>query len=256
MCWTLRNRRRRMNFKAIKWDESGYAEYVGYLKSLADEKYREFNNKITPDSGSAIMGVRVPELRRIAKEIAMGDGRGFLDYVTYSLKDSMTQEEIIIAGLTVGAMRLPFGELCQRIRTYASMVNNWACCDVPVSSFKGIKNFIEEYKIEIYRFLKSENPWEQRVGIIILLDYYLSDEDSAAYALSQVNSVKSGEYYVNMAQAWLIATAFAKRRDLTKSWLENEFDLGESVLKMTVRKLRDSYRVSSEDKDWAAGLLK
>ena len=93
------------------------------------------------------------------------------------------------------------------------------------------------------------------MGIIILLDHYLSDENSAAYALNQVNSVKSSEYYVNMAQAWLIATAFAKHRDLTKSWLEDEFDLGESVLKKTVRKLRDSYRVSDGDKTWAAGLL-
>ena len=243
-----------MKLDEINWDKAGYSEFVNYLGTLTDKKYKEFNNKITPESGCRIMGVRVPELRRIAKEIAKGDGRGFLDYVTYEHTDELTQEEIIITGLVVGALKLPFGELCQRIRYFAPMVKNWACCDVAVSSFKGIKKYLEEFKIEIYRYLKSNNPWEQRVGVIILLDYYLNDENNAAYALDSINGVISDEYYVNMAQAWLIATAFAKQRDITKNFLENDFALGNTVLKMTVRKLRDSYRVSEEDKEWAATL--
>lgn len=43
---------------------------------------------------------------------------------------------------------------------------------------------------------------------------------------------------------------------MTKDYLTNNFSLGDAVLKMTVRKLRDSYRVTKEDKDWAASLLK
>ena len=179
-----------------------------------------------------------------------------MDYVDILDNKSLSHEEISIYGMVIGYAKLPFGELCQRIRTYASKVNNWACCDCPVSSFKEIKKYIEEYKIEIYRFLKSENPWEQRVGLIILLDYYLCDKENTEYALNEANSVKSDEYYVQMAQAWLIATAFAKQRDLTKDYLTNNFSLGDAVLKMTVRKLRDSYRVTKEDKDWAASLLK
>ena len=243
-----------MELEKIKWNDEGYNAFVDYLKSAAESGYAEFNKKITPQSGCPIIGVRVPELRRIAKRIAKGDARAYLDYITYEHKGEMTQEEIIVSGLVVGALPLPFGEMCQRIRFFAASVKNWACCDVAVSSFKGIKKFIEEYKIEIYRFLRSDNPWEQRVGLIILLDYYLNDEQNAAYALDCANGVKSGEYYVNMAQAWLIATSFVKHRELTKNYLESGFDLSEKVLKMTVRKLRDSYRVSDEDKAWAAAL--
>lgn len=246
-----------MDFTQTIWNDNSYQAYIEYLKSLADDKYKEFNSKITPISNeSQIYGVRVPKMRDTAKMIAKGSFRDFLDYVDALNNKSLSHEEISIYGMVIGYAKLPFGELCQRIRTYASKVNNWACCDCPVSSFKEIKKYIEEYKIEIYRFLKSENPWEQRVGLIILLDYYLCDKENTEYALNKVNSVKSDEYYVQMAQAWLIATAFAKQRDLTKDYLTNNFSLGDAVLKMTVRKLRDSYRVTKEDKDWAASLLK
>lgn len=244
-----------MELRNIQWNQNSYIEFTKYLSTLADDKYKSFSDKLTPNSESSIIGIRVPVLRQIAKEIAKGNGREFLDYLTYKHDKKLSHEEITILGLVTGGLKLPFGELCQRIRSYAAFINNWSCCDIPASSFKGIKEYIEEYKIEIYRFLKSSNPWEQRLGIVILLDYYLTKENDAAYALEQVNSVNSDEYYVNMAQAWLISTAFVKHRDLTASYLTNDFALSDKVLKMTVRKIKDSYRVSDNDKKRAEALL-
>lgn len=244
----------KINLKSINWNRDGYSEYLEYLRSLSDGRYKDFHGGLTPGAECSVLGVRVPELRRVAKEIAGGDGRGFLDHITYEHRGEMSREEIIIMGLVTGALKLPFGELCQRVRYFAARVKTWDCCDVAVSSFKEIKNYIEEYKIEIFGFLNSDDQWKQRVGIIILLDFYLKDEKNADYALKCVNGVKTDKYYVNMAQAWLIAEAFAKHRDMTKSFLENGFSLGDKVLKMTVRKLRDSYRVSEEDKAWAQTL--
>lgn len=234
------------------WSLKNYAEFLKYLKSLADNDYKDFNAKITPNSESEIIGIRVPKLRECAKEISKGNFREFIEAADQTAQmRSLTHEEITIYGLVIGCAKLPFGEMCERIRRYSLLVNNWACCDVPVSTFKQIRSLKEEYKIEIFAFLKSQNLWQQRVGIIILLDHYLSDEKDAAYALQSINSVKSDEYYVQMAQAWLIATSFAKHRDLTKSFMEHEFSLSDDVKKMTVRKLRDSYRVSYKDKEWA-----
>lgn len=237
-----------MELKNINWNKDGYNKYLKYLKSLGDGGYKKFTDGLNPGAECGSLGVRLPELRRTSKEIAKGDGRGFLDHVTYERGGEMSREEIIVMGLVTGALKLPFGELCQRVRNFAARVKSWDSCDTAVSSFKEIKNYIEEYKIEIFGFLNSKNKWEQRVGIIILLDFYLSDKQNAAYALNCVNGVKTDEYYVNMAQAWLISVAFVKHRDLTKSFLENEFALGEKVRKMAAQKIRDSRRVSAEDK--------
>lgn len=234
----------------IAWNKSSYNDFLNYLHSLSDSDYKDFNNKITPFSQSDIIGIRVPKMREISKEISKGNFREFLEYINTLDKTKLSHEEISIYGLVIGYAKLPFGELCERIRTYASLVNNWACCDCPVSSFKEIKKYLEEYKIEIYRFLKSKNPWEQRVGIIILLDYYLNTAEMARYALTMINDVKSNEYYVMMAQAWLIATSLAKQRDITHGYLVNDFDLNDDVKKMTIRKVRDSFRISEEDKNF------
>ena len=155
-----------MDFTQTIWNDNSYQAYIEYLKSLADDKYKEFNSKITPISNeSQIYGVRVPKMRDTAKLIAKGSFRAFLDYVDALDNKSLSHEEISIYGMVIGYAKLPFGELCQRIRTYASKVNNWACCDCPVSSFKEIKKYIEEYKIEIYRFLKSETPGNKESGL-------------------------------------------------------------------------------------------
>ncbi len=241
-----------MELNLKTWNMQTYADYLRYLKSLADKDYKDFNSKITPNSESEIFGVRVPKMRECAKSISKGCFREFIKTADEAAKTrNLSHEEITIYGLVIGYTKLPFGEMCERIRRYSQLVNNWACCDVPVSSFKQVRSFKEEYKIEIYAMLKSQNFWQQRVGVIMLLDHYLSDTDDAAYALDSINKVDSHEYYVMMAQAWLITTAFAKHKDLTKEFMKDTFSLSDEVRKMTVRKIRDSFRISADDKEWA-----
>ena len=44
---------------------------------LKDEKYKEFHTKLLA-SNSKMVGVRIPDLRKLAKEIAKGDWREYL----------------------------------------------------------------------------------------------------------------------------------------------------------------------------------
>lgn len=232
------------------WNKETYKEFIDYLYSISDNACQDFNNKIVPNSKSHIIGIRVPKMRDTAKSIAKGNAKAFLDFQETLDKSDLTHEEITMYGLVIAYAKFTYDENCTRIKYYSKIVNNWACCDVPVSSFKFIKNFTTEYKYEIEQFLSSDNLWVQRVGTILLLDHYLDTEDNVKYSLEQVNDLKSDEYYVQMGQAWLIATAFSKFRDITKTFLENDFALNNDVKKMTIRKLRDSYLISKEDKDW------
>lgn len=244
-----------MNLSKNFWDSTAYSQYVQNLKSLGEADYAKFHSKIVPGSGCEIFGVRIPKLRECAKEVVKGDFPSFLACADCAAEaGQLSYEEITMYGLVVGLAKRDFKDLCEDIRAFSRLVNNWASCDVAVSTFKAIKKHTEEYKAEAEYYLNSENPWQQRIGVVILLDFYLENEQNALYALESVNKVCSGEYYVQMAQAWLIATAFAKHRNLTKKYLESDFNLGRDVLKMTVRKLCDSYRVSAEDKAWAKEL--
>ena len=64
--------------------------------------------------------------------------------------------------------------------------------------------------------------------------------------------VQWGHYYVDMAVAWLVATAMAKCRDKTVEYMEGE---GRNVLNKfafnkALQKMRESFRVSPDDKQW------
>ena len=61
-----------------KWNEETYQEYVEYLKSFKDKKYKEFHERLTTTKYE-ILGIRVPMQRKIAKEISKGDIVSFLE---------------------------------------------------------------------------------------------------------------------------------------------------------------------------------
>ena len=48
------------------------------LNSLSDQEYKKFYSSLCPNAENMI-GVRIPELRRMAKEIANTNGKEFLE---------------------------------------------------------------------------------------------------------------------------------------------------------------------------------
>ena len=65
------------------------------LMEMADARYREFNASLTPGAG-AMIGVRIPQLRAIAREIARGDWRMWLEEA-----DDEYFEEKMLQGLVI-----------------------------------------------------------------------------------------------------------------------------------------------------------
>ncbi len=230
-----------MDFENIR--QENYSEFVGYLKSLGDEKYRKFQGALVKDTDSEIIGVRIPALRSVAKNILKGDSKGFLQ-----IASNEYYEEVMLRGLVTAQLKGSFEETADRADGFIEYIDNWAVCDTFCSTFKIIKKFPEEFFGHIDTYLKSENPWAVRVGLVLMMDYYLTDE-YIDRVLERADKVQSEEYYVQMGKAWLLATAFAKYRDKTLGLLENgEFD--KRTFNMTVQKCVDSYRVSKEDKEY------
>ena len=65
------------------------------LFELSDEKYKKFHSGLCPNTDN-IIGVRLPKLREIAKEIAKGDWRDFL-----AISSNDYYEEVMINGLVI-----------------------------------------------------------------------------------------------------------------------------------------------------------
>ena len=112
---------------------------------------------------------------------------------------------------------------------------------------KQIKKDKELWFKHIQIYLDSDNPWSIRFGVVLMLSYFL-EKDYIKEVLERVDKITNEHYYVKMAQAWLIATAFIKCREETLVYLQ-ENHLSKWVLNKAIQKMRESYRISDEDKN-------
>lgn len=230
-----------MELKREHWTRRDYKELTDYLKSIADEKYKAFSDSLVPGVGASL-GIRIPLLRQTAKEISKGNYAEFLE-----CKKGVYREEIMLEGFVMALVKCDYSQMLEYIKTYADKITSWETCDVV--SFKGMKKFLPQLWNDIEYFIYNDNNWVIRYGFGMLLEFYLTEE-YIDDVLKYVNSVNSDFYYVQMMQGWLVATAAAKCRDKTFAFLENN-DLNAVTQNMAVRKIRESNRISKEDKELA-----
>ena len=66
------------------WNKDNYKKFVEYLISIKDEKYKEFHNSLVLNSKYEMIGIRLPSMRKIAKEISKTDIEEFCVYMSDS----------------------------------------------------------------------------------------------------------------------------------------------------------------------------
>jgi len=230
------------------WTKDRYEDFRQELFSQAEEKYRDFNAKLLC-SELPVIGLRIPFLRKTAKEIAKKGDIGFLEVC-----GTETYEERLLYGLVAAALPVSYEEFLPYCDRYTEeLAENWAHCDVFSSSVKKIikgneRNFFDH----IEKYLHSENPWAVRMGIVLMLSNYLTEEYMAE-VIERTDRIFSEHYYVRMAQAWLLATAWAKDRERMLEYI-NHHHLDDWTFNKFTQKCCESYRVSKEDKTFLRSL--
>lgn len=222
-----------------EWNETTYQDYIQYLKNLSDAKYKEFHSKLT-NTKYEILGIQVPKQRKIAMEISKGDVESFLKQTSSSY-----YEDIMIRGFVIARIKnketLPL-----YLDDYISFIDNWAICDSFCNSLKFIEKDKDFWFSYFTKFQNSHQEFEVRVFLIILLNFYVTEEYIDAI-LEIVDAISSEQYYVEMAQAWLLCECFIKFREKTLRYFTKN-SLNAFTFNKTISKIRESYRVSEEDK--------
>lgn len=212
--------------------------YALYEKQ--DLKYKEFHSSLCPNVDK-IIGVRVPELRKMAKEIATTNYREFLS----NAKDEY-YEELLLQGLVIGYAKISIKETFEYLKIFVPKINSWAVCDTTCSNLKITK----KHMLEMWKFLKqyinSNKEYEIRFALVMYLNYYLT-EDYIEEILQKIDKITNKQYYVQMAIAWLISFAYIKQKERTEKYLLSN-NLDKFTLNKSIQKICESYRVSDEDK--------
>ena len=196
------------------WNEESYAIFVSELKSLVDEKYKKFQSNLVPNIDN-ILGIRVPVLRSIGKDISKGDWKDF-----FKVCQDNYYEETMIQGFVLNNVNTDLDEIIKYMNRFVVKINNWATCDTFCSGMKIVKKNKEYFFPYIKTLLSSNEEYSIRTGLVLLLAHYINDEYlDRIFAIS--NAIKHENYYVKMANAWLIASCFSKYRDKTMNFINN-----------------------------------
>lgn len=212
------------------------------LISYKDEKYREFQSKLVPNiDKETIIGVRTPEMRKIAKEIfGTEEASIFLETLPHKY-----YEENLIHFFLISKIK-DFDECIKEVERFLPYINCWPVCDqaTPLVFRKNHDKLLPSIK----KWIGSDHIYTARFGIRMLMNEFLNDDFKEEY-LELVSSKSGDDYYLKMMIAWFFATALAKQYDATIKYIENRY-LDPWVHLKTIQKAVESYRISDEHKEY------
>lgn len=225
-----------------EWDEKSYKDFVESLINIRDEKYKEFHSSLVLNSKYEMIGIRVPTMKKIAKEIAKTtDLEKFLEYA-----QDKYYEEVMIQGLVISHIK-DEKLFYKYFKKHINKIDNWALCDTFCSAIKIIKKYEDKYFKEAINMSLNKREFISRVGLVIILDHFISKENiNTIY--ETLNKINSDKFYINMAEAWLVCELYIKYSSETKEFIKNN-NLNKFTQNKAISKIHDSYRVSAEEKD-------
>ena len=213
------------------------------LNSLADEKLRIYIHRTTPTVPiEKIIGVKVPDLRKMAREIIKSDWRTFL---AEAADDFI--EELMLCGFVTATAKMSDEERFRRIKDFVPKIDNWMVCDTFCNTLKPNQNNKKAYWDFIQPYFYSDKTYYVRFGVVMLLSHFAQIE-YADNAFAIFNTIKHDDYYVKMAVSWAISVCFVHFPEKTMEFLiDNSLD--DFTFNKALQKITESYRVDSEVKN-------
>ena len=211
------------------------------LFEMQDLKYREFHSSLCPNVDK-IIGVRIPQLRVMSKEIASSDYKDFFENV-----QDEYYEELVLQGLVIGYAKISIEETFKYLKRFVPKINSWAVCDTTCSNLKITKKHMKEMWDFLEQYINSDKEYEIRFALVMYLNYFLTDE-YIDEILQKIDKIQNKEYYVQMAIAWIVSFAYIKQKEKTEVFLQQN-SLDKFTHNKSIQKICESYRVSKEDKE-------
>lgn len=189
------------------------------LEVLAEPSYQKFSSRLLPGVDN-ILGVRLPKLRKIAKDIAREDWKCYLNRVA----PEDTFEEVMLHGMIIGYLKEDIETILTEIEKFVPRITNWSLCDSFCIGLKCTRSYPQNMWEFLKKYFRSTQPYELRFAIVMLIDYYIDDEHIQD-GLRYLDAVNHEDYYVKMAVAWAISMYYVHLPEPTMPYLlDNHLD--------------------------------
>lgn len=209
---------------------------VSDLMEKADIKYKRFNENMIKGN-SPIIGVRIPELRRLANKIKRHNLQEFINEY-----EGIYFEEKIIKAVILASDEKLFNDFAWE---FIQTIDSWCLCDTFCITCKFMSNNLDKYYPLILKMLDSDKEFVIRTGFVLLLHYYVND----SYVDESINLTKRKYtfYYAKISIAWLLSEIYVFYPEKIREYFINE-EIDEFIRNKTIEKVTDSLRVSNLDK--------
>lgn len=200
--------------------EALYAPY-------ADERYKEFSSKLTRIHDLPYVGVRIPVLRKLAKEI---------EDISFPVR---FHEDVLLRGFWIASRPLPFTAKEDLLRSHFQYLMTWDEADTLAASLKLRKSEAEEAYAFFVSVLSDVRQMVRRLGIVSLMTHRKRFQDRKEEMLRLITEADSSEYYISMAVAWALSFFFIDDPS-TEAWLDK---VSTATAQRARQKIRDSRRI-------------
>ncbi len=214
------------------------------LFALQDKRYRQFHSSLIPTlPPEKVIGVRMPTMRRLAKQIAKQPYiEAFMNTLPHEYYDENTLHGLILCE------EKDYDKTIALLNRWLPFVDNWATCDLvqPRAFRLAAKRQPDRLLTDCLRWAGSTEPYTIRFGVNMLMTHFL-DTLFRPELLARVAAIESDHYYVRMGVAWYFATALAKQYEAALPYIE-QHRLADWTHRKTIQKAIESYRISDDHK--------
>lgn len=216
------------------------------LFQLSEESYKDFNRNIVPGE-ERMIGVRLPALRKLARETAKSSGREYLDEAAEAMGPDSLHEEIMLYGMVLGYTKMEKEERAERLDRFVPLIRTWAICDTCVTGYKFMEKEPDYWFDYLKRYETSDKEFDLRFMIISMLSHFIDDRHIDE-VLRLCGYIRNDGYYTKMGVAWTVSVCYVKYPEKTRKLLESGV-MDEFTHNKSIQKIRESYRVSREEKE-------
>ena len=217
-----------------------YKKYLDKLYKNQDLEYQVFTKPIV-NTSYEIIGIRSPIMKKEAKLISKSNYQDYLKYNEFS-----SYEEVLLYGLIVSNIK-DYDEYKDYLNIYLDKCDSWALIDGVVANSKVINKNLDKNLEYIKELIKSKKEFFVRCGYIMLKTFYIDGiHNKDIYECINMNKID--KYYVNMGIAWLLCDMFIKDFNNTLKYISSS-NLSSTIINMTIRKCKDSFRLTDKEKE-------
>lgn len=219
--------------------------YRDLLRESAEPRLAEFNSKLTPGK-EGIIGVRIPRIKEIARMVVRDDWRQVLD------SEPECFEEEVLRGIVIATAPVTVEERISLTEDFLDHIDNWATCDVFCSSWKVRAGDMGRAWDYFSGLIDSGEEYRMRVSVVARMSHF-KDEARCRLLLEDIATHDHPGYYYRMGAAWAVSVVYVYHPDMVRDLLESG-RLEPWTHNRSIQKIRESQRVSGEEKDALSAL--